>query len=156
MREEKEPETFDTINGEVTLQQLLARAIKTEIESAETYRTLLEKDLPEETKQKIEKLVAQEEEHEDNFSSIFDDFFPEDEIPLPERSDIEVMSEIPQDATPQQLIEKALETERESEKFYSDLVGEFEDREVKRLMGYLAANEREHYEILKEELTKLG
>ncbi|MBS3793224.1 hypothetical protein KGY77_11355, partial [Candidatus Bipolaricaulota bacterium] len=68
----------------------------------------------------------------------------------------EVMSEIPQDATPQQLIEKALETERESEKFYSDLVGEFEDREVKRLMGYLAANEREHYEILKEELTKLG
>lgn len=156
MREEKEPETFDTINGEVTLQRLLARAIKTEIESAETYRTLLEKDLPEETKQKIEKLVAQEEEHEDNFSSIFDDFFPEDEIPLPERSDIEVMSEIPQDATPQQLIEKALETERESEKFYSDLVGEFEDREVRRLMGYLAANEREHYEILKEELTKLG
>ncbi|MBS3736983.1 MAG: ferritin family protein [Candidatus Bipolaricaulota bacterium] len=156
MSEEKEPETFDTINGEVTLQRLLARAIKTEIESAETYRTLLEKDLPEETKQKIEKLVAQEEEHEDNFSSIFDDFFPEDEIPLPERSDIEVMSEIPQDATPQQLIEKALETERESEKFYSDLVGEFEDREVRRLMGYLAANEREHYEILKEELTKLG
>ncbi|MBS3792936.1 hypothetical protein KGY77_09885, partial [Candidatus Bipolaricaulota bacterium] len=130
MSEEKEPETFDTINGEVTLQRLLARAIKTEIESAETYRTLLEKDLSEETKQKIEKLVAQEEEHEDNFSSIFDDFFPEDEIPLPERSDIEVMSEIPQDATPQQLIEKALETERESEKFYSDLVGEFEDREV--------------------------
>ena len=155
MSEEKEPETLDTIDGEVTLQKLLTRAIKTEIESAETYRTLLDKDLPEETRQKIEKLVAQEEKHEDNFSSIFEDFFPEDEIHLPERSDIEILSEIPRGATPKQLIEKALETERESEKFYNDLIGEFEDREIQRLMGYLAANEREHYEILKEELTKL-
>ena len=155
MSEEKNRGPFDTIYGEATLQQLLARAIKTEIESAETYRALLDKELPEETRQKIKKLVAQEEEHEDNFSSVFEDFFPEDEIPLPERSDIEVMSEIPQNATPEQLIEKAFEIERESEKFYNDLIGEFEDREIKRLMGYLAANEREHYEILKEELTKL-
>lgn len=155
MSEEKDSETSDTIDGEVTLQQLLAKAIKSEIESAETYRTLLDKDLPEETRQKIEKLVAREEEHEDNFSSIFTDFFPDEEIPLPERSDIEVMSEIPQDATPEQLIEKALEMERESEKFYNDLADKFDDQEVRRLMGYLAANEREHYEILKEELTNL-
>lgn len=155
MSEEKDSETSDTIDGEVTLQQLLAKAIKSEIESAETYRTLLDKDLPEETRQKIEKLVAREEEHEDNFSSIFTDFFPDEEIPLPERSDIEVMSEIPQDATPEQLIEKALEMERESEKFYNDLADKFDDKEVRRLMGYLAANEREHYEILKEELTNL-
>lgn len=142
-------------DGEVSLQQLLAKAIRSEIEAAETYRNLLEKDLPEETRPKIARLVTQEEEHEENFRSIFEDFFPNSEIPLPERSEIEVPSEIPQGVTPDEIIEKAMETEREAENFYSELIEEFEDNEVQRLLGYLAANEREHYEILKVQLNKL-
>lgn len=155
MSEEKESGSLDTSSDELSLQQLLAKAIKSEIEAAETYRMLLEKDLPEETRSKIERLVSQEEEHEENFWSIFEDFFPDGETPLPERSEIEVPSEIPQGATPEEVIEIAMETERESEEFYSGLIDEFDDREVKRLLAYLAANEREHYEILKVELNKL-
>lgn len=155
MNKEKEPATFDISSGEVTLQQLLVRAIRAEMESAETYRNLLDKKIPEETRPIIEKLVDQEEEHEEKFWGILEDHFPEEETPIPERSDIEVPSEIPRDATPEQLIKKAIEAERESEKFYSDLIGEFDDKETRRLLGFLAANEREHYEILKEELKKL-
>lgn len=155
MSEEKEPETFETSEGLLTLQQLLATAIKTEVESAQAYRSLLDKDLPKETRSKIEELVSQEEEHEESFRSIFQDFFPRDKASLPQRSDIEASPDIPQAASPEKVMEKAMEMEREAEKFYSDLIDEFEDKEIRRLMGYLAANEREHYEILKEELSKL-
>ncbi|MEF8799231.1 MAG: ferritin family protein, partial [Candidatus Bipolaricaulota bacterium] len=116
---------------------------------------LLDKNLPERARPKVKRLVTQEEEHEEKLRTIFEDFFPDEEIPLPERSGVEVPSEIARINAPKEIIEKAMETERESEKFYSELIGEFDDREVRRLLGYLAANEREHYEILKVERDKL-
>lgn len=155
MSKKKESERQDEAGGSTSLQKLLAEATRAEIESAETYRSLLDRDLPEETRSKLERLVAQEEEHEDELWNVLEDFFPETEVSLPERSTIEVPGEISQDASPEELIEEAMETELESEEFYRELIEEFEDQEIKRLLGFLASTEREHYEILKEELKKL-
>ena len=41
------------------------------------------------------------------------------------------------------------------EKFYSGLMDGCDAKEMRRLAGYLAAKEREHYEILKVQLSKL-
>ncbi|MEF8726410.1 MAG: ferritin family protein [Candidatus Bipolaricaulota bacterium] len=155
MSEEEDSATLDISESGVSLQGLLAQAIKSEIEAAKTYRNLLDKNLPERARPKVKRLVTQEEEHEEKLRTIFEDFFPDEEIPLPERSGVEVPSEIARINAPKEIIEKAMETERESEKFYSQLIKEFDDREVRRLLGYLAANEREHYEILKVERDKL-
>lgn len=155
MNEKREGDSFDLSSDDVSLQSLLGFAVKAEIESAETYRNLLNRDLPAETRTKVTRLVKQEEEHEEKFWSIFKDFFPDEEIDLPERADIENNVDIPDDITTRKLFEKAMEAERESEKFYSELADEFDDKEVRNLLGFLAANEREHYEILKEELRKL-
>lgn len=155
MSEEEESGTLDVSESGVSLQHLLAQAVESEIEAAETYRNLLDKDLPERARPKVKRLVAQEEEHEENLRTIFEDFFPDEEISLPERSGIEVPPEIARSDNPREIIEKAMETERESENFYSELIDEFDEKEVRRLLGYLAANEREHYEILKVERDKL-
>lgn len=155
MREEEESATPDVSESGVSLQKLLAQAIKSEIEAAKTYRNLLDKNLTERVRPKVKRLVAQEEEHEENLRTIFEDFFPDEEITLPERSGIEVPPEIARSDSAKEIIEKAMETERETEKFYGELIGEFDDKEVRRLLGYLAANEREHYEILKIERDKL-
>lgn len=48
-----------------------------------------------------------------------------------------------------------METERESEEFYGELAEEFEDEEIRRLLGFLASSEREHYHILEDELKKI-
>ncbi|MEF8917379.1 MAG: ferritin family protein, partial [Candidatus Bipolaricaulota bacterium] len=136
-------------------QELLGRAIKTELEEAEVYRNLHEKYLPETTKATIERFVVQEEEHEEKLRSTFDDFFPGEEIPLPERSGIELPENISEKTTPKEIIKKAIEGERDAEEFYRELRDEFEDKEVRRLLGFLASNEREHYEILRVELNKL-
>ncbi len=155
MKNEEEENSLENRVDNLSLKELLAKAIKSEIEAAETYRNLLEKDLPEETKPRIEKMVAQEEEHEENFWNILKDFFPEEDIPLPERSEIEVPSDVSEDLTSEELVKKAMETERESEEFYRELAEEFEDEEIRRLLGFLASSEREHYHVLKEELEKL-
>lgn len=155
MDEEKESSHFDLLNFEVPLQELLGRAVKTELEEAEIYRNLLEKDLPEKTVPVIKRFVTQEEDHEEKLRSTFDDFFPDEEIPLPERSGIEIPEKVSEETTAKEIIEKAIEAERDAEEFYRELIDEFEDKEVKRLLGFLASNEREHYEILRVELNKL-
>ncbi|MBS3765703.1 ferritin family protein [Candidatus Bipolaricaulota bacterium] len=155
MSKKKESERQDEAGGRTSLQKLLAEATRAEIESAATYRSLLDRDLPEETRSKLERLVEQEEEHEDKLWDILGDFFPEEEVTLPESSGIEDPGEVSQEASPEELIEKAMEAELDSEEFYRELIEEFEDQEIKRLLGFLASTEREHYEILKEELKKL-
>ena len=149
----------DLFDFDTTLQELLGRAVKTEIEEAEYYLDLLEKDILDETRPKIEKFIEEEkeheEEHEEELRSTFEDFYPEEGTPIPEGEMSEVPSEVSRKSTPKDLIEKAMYGERDAEKFYRELTDEFEKKEVRRLLGYLATREREHYEILAVELEKL-
>jgi rubrerythrin len=116
---------------------------------------LLKKNLPENTSSIIEEFKVQEEEHEEKLRSTFDDFFPDEEIPLPQRSGIEIPENVSRETTPREIIEKAIEAERDSEEFYRELIDEFEDKEVQNLLGFLASVEREHSEILRDELNKM-
>jgi len=155
MSKEKGTSGVDLFDFDATLQELLGRAVKTEIEEAEFYRDLLEKDLLEETRPKIEKFIGQEEEHEEELRVTFKDFYPGEEIPIPEGLTLEVPSGVSEKSSQKDLMEKAMYGERDAEKFYRELIDEFEAKEVRRLLGYLATKEREHYEILKAELKKL-
>lgn len=155
MNKQNEMAYFDLFNFDISIRELLGRAIKTEIEEAEIYRDLLEKDLLEETRSKVERFITQEEDHKEKLEATFDDFFPGEEIPLPDRSGIEIPKEISQQVAPKELMEKAMDAESDAEEFYREMIHEFEEKEVRRLLGFLASNEREHYEILKEELGKL-
>ena len=155
MNPEKEEVPSDQINEELSLQELLGIAVRSEIEAADTYRNLVNRKLGKETKNKIERLVKQEEEHEKMFLSIFEDFFPDEKVNLPDKAEIENSAKISREASVEEIFVKAMQNERKSEKFYSDLRKKFEDKEIRRLLGFMAANEREHYEILKTELEKI-
>jgi len=138
-----------------SLQELLGVAIKSEVEAAEIYRKLSNRDLPEGTKEKVETLVEQEERHEETFWSIIDDFFPDEEVSIPDQSGISNPVELKDDITLDELFEIAMASERESESFYKELKERFEDPAVCRMLGFLAASEREHYEILKQERQEI-
>ncbi len=155
MNDENQTPRPTSTTREKSLQELLGVAIQSEIEAAETYRELLARELPKETRSVIERLVSQEEEHEESFRDILNDFYPNEEISLPEGSSPESSLTIEESASAEDLIQASLEAEKKAEEFYSDLTDEFEDKEVRRLLGYMAATEREHYEILKSELEKL-
>jgi len=156
MSSSEEEQNYDFSEESNSLQDLLGVAIRAEIEAAEIYRRLLNQDLNEETRQKVEKLVEQEENHEETFWSIMKDFFPEEEITLPENSGITNPVEISEDLSLEELFQTAMDSEKESEEFYNTLREKFEDKEAKRTLGFLAASEREHYETLKEELKKIN
>ncbi len=147
--------TKELLEEGLSLQELLGIAVKAEIEAADIYRNLLEKDLSEQTREKLEKLVLQEERHEKKFWSIIRDFYPEEEITLPEDSGITNPVEIDDNTSLEELFRIAMESEVESEKFYRSMREKFEDKEVKRTLGFLAASERGHYETLKDELNRL-
>lgn len=156
MSSSKKARNYDFSEESNSLQELLGVAIRAEIEAAEIYRRLLNKELNEETRQKVEKLVEQEERHEETFWSIIKDFFPEEEITLPENSGITNSLEFSEDISLEELFQTAMDSEKGSEEFYRNLRKRFEDTEAKRTLGFLAASEREHYEILKEELKKIN
>ena len=59
MNEKTEASRFDLFNFDIPLQELLGRAVKTELEEAQIYRNLLEEDLPEKTISIIEKIIHQ-------------------------------------------------------------------------------------------------
>ncbi|MBS3765159.1 hypothetical protein KGY71_01430, partial [Candidatus Bipolaricaulota bacterium] len=67
---------YDLLNFEAPLQNLLGKAIKTEMEEAEIYRNLLEQELKGGTRSTISRFVDQEEEHEEKLRKTFTDFFP--------------------------------------------------------------------------------
>lgn len=115
---------------DLSLQELLAIAVRAEIEAAETYRELLKKDLSEETRNKLEDLVSQEESHEEEFWSILEDFYPEEEISLPENSGITNPVEISDKTSLDELFRAAMESEVKSEEFYKLMQEKFEDKEV--------------------------
>jgi len=154
MNEGGEMSGVDLFDFEASLQELLGRAVKTEIEEAEFYRDLLEKNLLDETRSTIEKFIEEEEEHEEELRTIFEDFYPGKKITVPEGLMLEVPGGVSRRSGPRNLMEKAMYGERDAEKFYRKLTDEFEGKEVRRLLGYLATREREHYEILKVELKK--
>jgi len=147
--------TKELLDEGLSLQELLGIAVRAEIEAANIYRNLLEKDLSEQTREKLEKLVLQEERHEKKFWSIIRDFYPEEEITLPEDSGITNPVEIDDSTSLEELFRIAMESEVESEKFYKSMREKFEDKEVRRTLGFLAASERGHYETLKDELNRL-
>ncbi len=155
MKNQNKPSRGNSSDEEDTLQELLGVAVRAEIEAAEIYRNLLDRDLPEKTREKVESLVSQEENHEEEFWSIIEDFYPQDKISLPESSGLSNPVEIDEGVTLEKLFQTAMTSEKESEKFYQNLMERFEEKEVRRTLGFLAASEREHYEILKEELQKL-
>lgn len=155
MSEEKQMSGIDLFDFDASLQELLGRAVKTEIEEAEFYCDLLEKDLMEETRPKIERFVEEEEEHEEELRATFSGLYPGEEIPILEGAMLEVPLGVSRKSGSKDLMEKAMYGERDAEKFYRELTDEVEGKEVRRLLGYLATREREHYEILKVELKKL-
>ncbi|MFB6291012.1 MAG: ferritin family protein [Candidatus Bipolaricaulia bacterium] len=140
--------------------KLLGIAVKSEIEASEFYHSMLDRDLPGEARNKVEKLAAQEKKHEKTLRSIFKDFYPKKDIEFPESSGLHDFPFDPlgidENRPLENLFQVAMKNEKESERFYGELRVKFDDEEVRRLLGFLAANEREHYEILRTELNKLN
>jgi rubrerythrin len=154
----KKPRIYvsDVFEDSGSLEEIMVKAIKLEVEASNNYEAFLKLPLSDPLRKKIKRLKFQEEQHENTFRSIFNDFFPNREPELPKKSGLSSYSfEVTRDSELVDVLAGAKHSEKEFELFYDNLIAKFNDKHVRSLIGFLAASEREHYEILRAEISNL-
>ena len=136
---------------------LLEVGIRSEIEAQRVYSKLMERDLPNSFRNKLDFLEKEEEGHEETLRSIFNELYPNDEPDLPDESSAPVPKiDFDESDSVSDILEDAMKSEIDSEEFYRDLSKEFdEDSKEYKLLDYLSRMEKGHYEILRNQLDSI-
>lgn len=141
---------------ELDLKQIIGLAVRSEMEAQQRYKLLSERVEVEELERILNSLVKEEEGHERQFRQIFSDFFPDRTLQIPGDNvkpspdfRLEAQMSVPD------LLERVLESEKESEEFYTLLAERLEKGESRRMVAYLASIERDHYELIRSEFQDL-
>ncbi len=136
--------------------EILAIAVKAEIDAASIYRELQAQVKNEVLSQKLKFLVHEEERHRAILERLAADRFPGQALTLPDRPDLPLKS-VPVDGKSSvlDLFRLALRKEKQAEDFYRDSLKTMEDEKSRKLLEYLARVERSHYFMIKSEIGLL-
>jgi len=139
-----------------TTLEVMAIAIKSEIEAVKLYTRMKESTENTDLQAKIDFLIDQEKRHEQIITDAYNKRFPEVELSLPPKSLVPAISDIlEKEASLKELFEVGMEAETLAEKFYKDLAGKTTDPNSKKLLEYLSSMEHTHYSILEAEYNQL-
>ncbi len=141
---------------DLTTLEVLAIAIRSEIEAVKLYTRMKEKTRNPDLKAKCDFLTAQEKNHERVLTEAYRSKFPGVELRLPQKTLVPAVDDVlARDATLKELFAAAMEAETKSEEFYRDLAGRTHDQSSRSILEYLASMEHSHYAILEAEFKEL-
>jgi len=147
---------FSSINLKLSPSEVFGVAIKSEIEAIEAYSRLYEKVKNEILRTKLKFLISEEKKHRRILERLFSQRFPDDKLKIAEKSLLPpVKISKGKKLSVLDLFKLALKAEKMSEEFYREAGGLAEDKESKRVLGYLVRVERSHYFIIKSEIDML-
>jgi rubrerythrin len=147
---------FSSINLELSPSEVFGVAIKSEIEAAKDYSRLYGKVKNEILRMKLKFLISEEKKHHRILEKLFSQRFPGEELEIPEKSFLPPINVSPaKKLSVLNLFKLALKAEKMSENFYREAEERAEDKESKRILGYLVRVERSHYFIIKSEIDML-
>lgn len=147
---------FSSINLKLSPPEVFGVAIKSEIEATEFYSGLYDRVKNEILRMKLKFLILEEKKHRRILERIFSQRFPEDELKIAEKSFFPpIKVSLAKKLSVLDLFKLALKTEKMSEEFYREAGERAEDKESKRVLGYLVRVERSHYFIIKSEIDML-
>jgi len=146
-----------TLNPTLRPHEVLAVAVRAEIEAADFYGRLQEKVKNILLRQKLDFLVTEEKKHRQILERLHGQRFPGVALKIPESP------ERPKTAAAWDgkssildLFKLALEAERLAEQYYKDARGVMADAGSKKMLEYLSRVERSHYFLIKSEIDLLG
>ncbi len=140
----------------LTTLEVLAVAIKSEIEAVKLYNRMKEIAKNGDLEMKLDFLIAQEHKHKELLTEAYKKKFPDVDLSLPKKSLVPTIEEtLAKNAGLKELFEAAMEAERKSEEFYGDLGGKTRDSNSKTMLEYLASMEHSHFSILEAEYRQL-
>lgn len=130
----------------------LSIAIKTEVKAEDVYQVLMKKVKNFVMKDKLRFLAGEEKKHQLILLELFQKIFPGESVLETEKSLMPRLElALEENTSVLDLLEMAMEAEKESERFYDDLSQEVEDRTAQEILRYLASMEHGHYFLLKGE-----
>ncbi len=147
---------FSSINLKLSPSEVFGVAIKSEIEAAQAYSRFYEMVKNEILKMKLKLLLSEEKKHRRTLEKLFSQRFPGEELEIPEKSFLPpIKISKAKKFSVLDLFKLALKAEKMSEEFYREAGEQAEDKESKRILGYLVRVERSHYFIIKSEIDML-
>lgn len=140
------------VDASMSLSELLAVAIKSEIESYDMYRRLIEKIGDFVLREKLKFLALEEKKHWELLEKVFRKEFPNTELHLPSQTMVPVPDLAPEEGMPlSTVLSKVMEAEEEAREFYSSLIPLFGKKKVKQALRYLSETEQSHHSQIKRE-----
>ena len=137
--------------------EVLAVAIRAEIEAAGFYAGLLEQVKNILLQQKLKFLVMEEKKHRKILERLHSQRYPEVELKIPDKA---AQPKTPgawgENASILDLFKIALEAEKLAEKYYRDARGVVADAGSQKILEYLSRVERSHYFLIKSEIDLLS
>ncbi len=132
--------------------ELIAMAVKAEMDANQTYSDLANNLSNPLLKEKFQWLAYEENKHKEILEKIYANLSPGDEIPIPDKVDEDLLPSI--HLTPSsslvEILNQAMESERSAENFYAALTQRVENAQ-KKVLEYLSKVEHSHYMMLKSE-----
>jgi rubrerythrin len=141
--------------GHASLKDLLGIAVRSEIDSHQTYTDLSRRFSNPLLKEKFQWLAYEESQHREILEHLFDRLFHGDELVVPDKP-IEELSkriEVTPSSTLVDILNQAMESERRSEDFYARLAGEVREDQPKKILIYLSRVEHSHLKMLEGEFS---
>jgi rubrerythrin len=137
-------------------QDVLALAVKSEIEAAALYTALLEKVSSLLLRRKLEFLIFEEKKHRSILERLYSQRFAGLPLNLPSTSFLPASLRVnPETLGVPQLFQTALQVEKYSEDFYKSAAKIIGDEAGRKMLEYLARVERSHYFLIKSEIDLL-
>jgi rubrerythrin len=142
-------------------QELLKRAVKSEIDGQRFYKFLAEKTTNADAKRKLINLADDEVRHEKALRNMYQNIYNEELTELPEKG-VGVLSEFfanpkrREDLSEVQYIDMAIEAELAATQYYKEESERAETDQFRKIFEGMAAEEFNHYELLQAEKAALG
>jgi rubrerythrin len=137
-------------------QDVLALAVKAEIEAADLYTALQGKVRSRLLGRKLDFLIFEEKKHRRILEKLYAQRFAGLALNLPPTSFLPASLRVePKTLTVPQLFQTALQSEKYSEDFYRSAAKVMEDEAGRKILDYLARVERSHYFLVKSEIDLL-
>jgi rubrerythrin len=137
--------------------EVLAAAIRSEIEAANFYARLLGRIKNIILQQKLKFLVLEEKKHRRILERLYSQRFPGRELKIPERPvRARPVLTFDEKSTVLDLFKIALAAEKLAEEFYREARNAAEDEGSRKILDYLARVERSHYFLIKSEIDLLA
>ncbi len=145
------------LNARLKPFEVLAEAVRSEIEAAIFYAGLLGRVKNILLQQKLKFLVLEEKKHRRILERLYSQRFPSRELRIPDRSARSRPAlSVDEKSSVLDLFRVALAAEKYAEEFYREARNGAEHEGSRKILDYLARVERSHYFLIKSEIDLLA